>query len=312
MDIPEISYEESFGLPRPDWDGFRRLVEALPGDVDLNATWTEAARRWLLELGRSLGPEYRLEESGSFVLLSAMEKRLARQLLDTGERMLGGLRELLGDLGDTQAVGKFACIAFRSLDAYYGYISHFYSEGKWGASGGIFIPQGYQHFALNHGDPWLQEVALVHELAHRIVNDRGLPLWVEEGITQLAETSVISGGLLHGVNRQEAERQRRFWTKRGLDGFWTGESFSRPRSMDHSYTLARILISNMIGRGREKYMDFVRSAKREDSGDAASRVVYGCGVDEWASQFLGDGDWKPRPIPEGEIPRPPAATRHAG
>jgi len=308
MDIPEIPYQESFGLPQPDWEQFRGRVEALPGDVDLNALWTEAARRWLLELGRNLGREYCLEESESFLLLSAREKRLRRQLLDTGERTLGCLRELLGELEDTQVVGKFACIAFRSRDSYYSYISHFYSEGRWGASGGVFVPQGYQHFALNHGDPWFQEIAFVHELTHEIVNERGLPLWVEEGITQLAETSVSPRDLLHDVDRREAELQRSFWRRRGLGGFWSGESFFVPRSMDPSYTLARILISNMIGRGREKYVEFVKAAKREDAGDAASRSVYGWGVEEWARQFLGEGDWSPRPSEDEKEPPGPAAT----
>jgi hypothetical protein len=61
---------------------------------------------------------------------------------------------------------------------------------------------------------------------------------------------------------------------------------------------------------QERYMEFVKSAK-SDAGDAASRAVYGWGVDEWARRFLGDGDWTPRPIPE-EGPGDPDTTRHAG
>jgi hypothetical protein len=88
MDIAEIAFHESFGLPRPDWARFGEWVEAQPPSADRNAIWTEAASRWLLELGRALGNEYRLEESGNYLLLSAMERRLAIQLLEIGEKTL--------------------------------------------------------------------------------------------------------------------------------------------------------------------------------------------------------------------------------
>jgi hypothetical protein len=164
---------------------------------------------------------------------------------------------------------------------------------------------------LNRGNASIREAVFVHELTHNFVNHRGLPLWVEEGVTQFVEYSVTHGDFLWDLNRHEAERQRRHWRRHGLQGFWTGESFHRPRTMDWSYTLARILITNMIGRGNDKYMEFVKAAKWEDAGDAASRAVYGWGVDEWARHFLGDGDWTPRPIAE-EGAGDPDPTSHAG
>ena len=311
MDIAEIAFHESFGLPRPDWARFGEWVEAQPPSADRNAIWTEPARRWLVELGRALGSEYSVEESVSLILLSSLEKRLARTLLEVGERTRESLLEVMGELGTGKRKGKLGCIAFGSTDAYYGYVSHFWPEGDWGASGGCYLAEGYTHFALNHSEARDREAAFVHELTHAVVNERRLPLWVEEGITQFVEYSVIPRDFLWNLNRREADRQRRYWRRHGLEGFWTGESFFRPRSMDHSYSLARILITNMIGRGKEKYMEFVKAARREDAGDAASRAVYGRGVDEWARHFLGDGGWTPRPIEE-EGTGATEATSHAG
>jgi hypothetical protein len=107
------------------------------------------------------------------------------------------------------------------------------------------------------------------------------------------------------VDRETADKMKRGWGKRGLDGFWRGESFLAPGKAQHySYLLAEILVQLLIEDHRPRWFGlakgsqkrlfaFLRNADGLDCGEAAARDHLGVGLSDLTARFLGPGDWAP-------------------
>jgi hypothetical protein len=304
LELPEGSFELRNGMPRPRWDLIAVVLEAR-GIEDADDVWTEATRRWLLRLEEHLGGAYRVYESERFLLLSPHGDRASELLIRLAERTLTTVLTGLPDLFGRPALGKLACLAFASHDAYYEYISDYYPEGSFGASGGLFVHSDRAHMVLNKAPLDSLESTLVHELTHACLEKRGLPLWIEEGITQLMEEEVLGSASRLPLTRDQARRHVRYWRRHGLGIFWQGEAFHRPdRGQALSYELALILVRNLLERGRESFLRFIGLVEERDCGAAASLEVYGVPLGAWPAAFLGPGDWSPEAPGESADPGP--------
>ncbi len=217
-------------------------------------------------------------------------------LARVAERALRQITDALPGVAGKNCYGKFACLAFRDYETYYEYISYFCPEGEFGASGGAYLAQGYSHFVLNHAEHSSLEFVLVHELTHACLSDCPLPLWLEEGVTQIMEEAIF-GHSDFAMNREELARHQSYWAENGLRCFWSGRSFQRPDDgMELSYVLAQVLTRNLLSRGRETFLRLLTAAEPLDCGDSATREIYGFGLGDLATHFLGEGDWGWTPV----------------
>jgi hypothetical protein len=196
-----------------------------------------------------------------------------------------------------QGKGKHVVLLFdKAARYYYDYISYFYpdAEKEYGTSGGMHISRGYRHTVLNGASSTIART-LVHELAHNMVSDWPLPVWLNEGLAQFAE-DMVPGHRPPIVDHRQIRLQHRYWSWFGMDHFWNGEGFNFKPSQSVSYKLAEILFRNLAGnRARCRSLGaFLATAHRKDAGLAACEQCFGCSPWDLVEEFLGPGNWKPK------------------
>ncbi len=293
-------------LPRLRWDLVNSWVESREAHSRW-AAWDVACGGWLRALAAALNGDYHVIESDHFRLLAAKADGHGDVLLRHAESCRTRLLTGLGGVASFEGAGdRTAVVALRTHADYYQYISPFYPEGQHGGSAGVHIREGLPHVALCGTQLWALENTLAHELTHASLHHLTMPQWLEEGLAQMFEHD-MTGRLLLEVDEEMAARHKRYWGKRGMDGFWRGESFSRPGKVQElSYQLAEILVRLLVedakpgwfgwGRGRQgQFFAFLRSAGAGDCGEAACREHLGCPLRDLAARFLGPSASPPGP-----------------
>jgi tetratricopeptide (TPR) repeat protein len=141
---------------------------------------------------------------------------------------------------------------------------------------------------------------LVHEIAHACLSDLNLPLWIEEGITQLAEESETASHARFSLDSEKAHELRTYWCAEGLNRFWWGSGFLTP-GVDQtlSYALAQVLFRQLVSDYKDQLPAFLLKASANDAGESAAKEVFGISLSQLASGFLGHGNWTP--VPEDAI-----------
>jgi hypothetical protein len=187
-----------------------------------------------------------------------------------------------------------ACVlVFSDVERYYDYYSHFSSDGEHAASAAVCIFRGEPHIIVAPGPDWTIRPTLAHELSHLFGARYDWPLWLDEGLAQMAEE--VAGGSFE-FSREDAGRMRLLWTPETIQNFWRGESWGHPDDRNRlSYLLAQILcrrISNDFGGG---FRAFLEDAVWADGGAAAAREHLGVSLSDLVSGVLGAGDWEPAP-----------------
>ena len=72
---------DASGLPVLDWNAVQLWVDGISGEAAQARAWSECERAWLEHLRVALGPDYRLREHGTALLLSTLEKNVAEATL---------------------------------------------------------------------------------------------------------------------------------------------------------------------------------------------------------------------------------------
>lgn len=287
---PYLDWED--GLPRPNWD----LIDATTSNDEksLHEFWTNAARHWLQILRDSLDDKYSITESPNFLCLESVET-----LAPFAEHCRSAIGRRLNGVAEFPGYGKQVVIAFRKQREYYRYVSLYTPEGEQGASAGMHIREGYGHVVLVGPEKWGREAILAHEMTHVALQHLGMPLWVEEGLTQMMEHDLTGRNLLE-MTSEKANRHKRLWLESGLEEFWSGDGFHRMGEVQElSYQLAEILMRLLLEEHRprwfgwsrsaeRKLIEFLRTARQEDSGAEASRLHLGRELKDIAAMFLGD------------------------
>ena len=284
------------GLPRPNWEVIAAWVDGqgLVDQYSLDASWTELARDWLRRLSQSLPGDYELHESQEFLLLAA-DASLGSKVLASSERARRIILETLDGVASDQGLGKHVVLLFGDADSYYDYAADFYpDEGNFALSGGIFLNVGYGHFAIcpAHGDNY--ERVIAHELNHALLQHLPLPLWLNEGVTQVIEDAVVDSSYFM-VDHRVVQRHRSYWNFQTIDAFWSGESFHSPGDgQELSYHLSQVLFRNLMSDFPSTVNDILNHANFSDAGDSAFAKFCGVTLADRVAQFLGDGNWSPR------------------
>lgn len=218
---------------------------------------------------------------------------LLDQTMSSHTRLLG----MLGPSAFESTGGDAVVLHFADQDRYYRYACAFYPEGEFGASAGMQIRAGYPHIVLWGTEGYQLGPTVAHELLHLAMAHRTLPLWLEEGMAQMFELDMGSMDVI-AYRHEDMADCRTFWNERSLDGFWSGESFSKSEdTQKFAYLLAETLTRNLISeygknswfkrKQPSRFRRFVDAAHYEDAGESAAQQAFGIGVEQIAEQFLG-------------------------
>ena len=262
------------GFPLADWQALRESVDALPGER--RAAWLDCERAWLLHFRDALGAAFRLDESSGAFLLSSLERRPARAVLEYMGRTLKRIEVVLEGIAQPPPLGKEILIVFEDHDSYYRYVSHYYPEkGEFALSGGMHIDSGCGHYVAQGKDLHEIEATIAHEMAHGCLGHLPLPLWLNEGLAVNVEHRLTRRGPSLYTPQQMHAKHQRFWTPEAARQFWSGESFERPDEGNMlSYDLARIIVEHFAA-DWPRFAQFVLHADRADGGAAAARKHLG-------------------------------------
>jgi tetratricopeptide (TPR) repeat protein len=295
MPVSLLEIPKAFHLPSPNWDVIRAWVAENVSESDRSEAWRGIATQWLGTLNKALGGGYVISR-GDGILLFAPATDDGDPLLSCAESALATVASTLGGVAGEHWLGPLVIMYFADSDTYYEYISQSYSEGEFGRSSGMCLRKGYVHVAIHPAPLDDARACVTHEITHACLSHLTLPLWLEEGITQLIEEEVLPDWRRFVLDAEKANEIRQYWREHSLQDFWWGKGFFlADEGQSCSYQLAQILFRLIISDHRRQLSDFVRAAHADDAGDSAARDVFGKGVAELAAQFLGPGSWEPVP-----------------
>ncbi|MEM1445021.1 MAG: hypothetical protein AAGF84_03130 [Planctomycetota bacterium] len=272
------------GLPRPDWAAISDRYERLP-ESQRSSAWSAMERQWQEALAAAWGG-FRVYPSGDWLFTTDAPVEAASRLIATLhdstariERMLGGVG--LGPIGDPARfadwVGHDIAIVCRDQQDYVRFISDGYPDAYTGGmSGGLCIREGAEHIVAWGIDESSLQATFAHDIAHTRLSLYEIPLWFEEGLVTLLE-STVTGNRFWEPTRDLIEEHQRYWNADRVDRFFRGDGGFLAIEDGHAlaYSLATILAQQLLDRGRKRMSRWVRALEEQDI-DSACRNTYGC------------------------------------
>jgi hypothetical protein len=132
-------------------------------------------------------------------------------------------------------------------EAYYDHVAYCHPEDEFGGSSGMQIRGDWPHIVALETEPISLHQTVAHELTHAALAHRRLPLWIEEGLAQMAEHDVSGEGVNFDFRR--VRKQKDYRRTHSLERFWSGDAFSRSdQSQEFGYQLAEILVRLLLSR----------------------------------------------------------------
>ena len=198
-----------------------------------------------------------------------------------------------------------AIIAFPSNQPfYYSYARFFSSDAieEEAGSGGLFLGSPLNHhivIQLYQGGYEYQSV-LAHELSHSFLADLPLPTWIDEGITQNIEETVVGVPYQEVLSiRELTERNREVWNIENIQYLWDGRAFKMPETQELAYFFSRVLVNlikDEICVSNDEFVKFVATADWRDAGAKAFEQLFGQPLGVLVEEVLGGAadDWQPQ------------------
>lgn len=294
MQLPSDCFWSKPGrFPHPDWERISALIEAPEDDAAaLNHAWSSAAVQWMSCFAGALGLGYKVAESDYFILVSTADISRVRGTLRFLEDCHARIAKSLPFIDRDLVYGKCAVLVFENEDDFYEYFASFYvADGEYCMAGGVYLNEGYGHFALPSEDLGVYQSVMCHELCHAFLASLKLPLWLDDAVTGEIEHQIV-GGNPYFVDREIIQDHRDYWTAPLLQSFWIGDSFGFPDEGQRlSYHLARFLFNALASYSSPESMaQFMKSASRADAGVSAGREIFGVDLVEVLSDLLGMAD----------------------
>ena len=290
-------------LPFLDWDAADSRAERLEGGDHARDLWRRAlAAAWLERLRSELPAPHERWRSANVEGLAPAADDMATVIRRTAEASFAAIQSALGDAWDQHPISPVAIAAVASTEDYYTLKSAaFEGEGAFAGSGGCYLKRSYPIILLPTSTKWSVENTIAHELTHHALSDLSLPLWAEEGLTQMMEERVTRHTSFR-VDRELLDRHVAHWSACGLHAFWSGEAFHSAEEDDQelAYHLAEMLARRMLADRPREYLTFLKQCDREDLGVAAAHRRLGMTLGELAAGSLGPGDWEPQTIDDNQ------------
>jgi hypothetical protein len=290
-------------FPTADWHAITSYISGAP-QPDRPRLWHSATLHWS-ELCQNvlnrfvdhvaLQLPYSIGQSEHFIVLDR-----ALPGAETRSPLFGEfvLRHILPFLAPIAIVPPFPIVGIfihdvPTFDMYLGAMGHNNSLLPGGSYlvGKAFPPH---LIVLNTLDLLNLRVTFGHEIIHALIHHLGIPLWLEEGICHHLQADALRVHNLVYETERSAERNAH-WHIHGLESFWKGTCFNNVGAP--AYLLAGRMVRQLLQAGPEKFFQFVRNAKPEDAGAAASVEIFGRSLKSFASEFIGQ-------IPTTLGPRP--------
>lgn len=289
-------FEVREGLPRPNWHVIFDWAQTVGDSVDPHEFWTEIAAHWLSQLANTLKNDYAIWESQEFLVLCSRGKAESERLIRYCETARKKILGLLGEMACDEGYGKHVVLLFHDAESFYDYIADAYpEEGEFGGSSGMFIHDYYGHIVVLAGINSGTESTIAHELTHCLLRHLALPLWLNEGVTQLAEQEV-AGGVRLGMTKELAKKHQLWWNCDTIQDFWNGAAFSAPDDRQElSYSLAETLASRLMHQFPDSFVEFVKTASDSDAGESALWSTCRKSLSQCISECFGNQDRSPRP-----------------
>ena len=288
------------GYPIVDWEAVTAWVNGLKPPRRRSRAWTACERAWLLHFRDALGPQFRLDESPTALLVSSLQPNLAAAALDFMRRAPRRIALILEELAQPRPWGKEILIVFADSDAYYRYTAYYYPEkGEFALSSGMHIDSGCSHYVSPKNDLAQIEPMVAHEMTHGRLGHLPLPLWLNEGLAVNTERRVTGVRYASPAPGEMHAQHCRFWSAGRIQQFWSGKSFDRQDEGNKlSYDLARILVE-LLAKDWASFKHFVLRANRADAGAAAARDCLGLDLGDVVLSLLqktSNGSWSPKPL----------------
>ena len=287
------------GFCYPDWEAIANLVTTREPEDRWQACFEFAARCWVEKLRENLGARYHVVETNHFLVLSALPTKGGSEIGGFCERVRETLLTRLEGVAVDWGYGLHVLVLFDDGNEYFRYVCHFCPEGDLPMSGGMWITAGgYGHCAIHAGSESYLRTCIVHELTHCFCHARALPLWLNEAMAMRME-GWICGRHHIQLDRELYRRHREFWNAETIQRFWSGQLWGEPGDgFELAYVLSAILwrkIEVDVNPNDFVMLGFLQEAKWEDAGQAAFRKWFDLDLGDLVEDFLGEGDWNPRP-----------------
>lgn len=284
VDLPSVPREQIAhlllrpdGLARVDWGMANSWIGRQTG-ADPDA-WRRAVMAACLdEVRDSLPRDHRRWRSANVEGLAPLEGRIGPAMAAVAERaftVLGSdLRVIRGDA----PIPPVAIVAIEPNESYLDFTSSYFpDEGAFATSGGLCLNEGEDAFALiavNAGSRRGCEVTVAHELTHHALRGGRLPLWMEEGFTQMMEERVVHVTNFI-LNEEMTARQRDHWSEHDIAEFLDGAAFHSPEedTQELAYHLSQWVVRSELSRRPKEFFRFARACRDRDPDDACQEAI---------------------------------------
>lgn len=264
------------GLPHIRWPEANQWLADHAG----TGTDTQLGRRsimaaYLDELSKRLS--HQRWQSENVESITPSDDAIGRRIMGIAERAYKVLRTDLRAIRDDVPIPPIAIIALEPQSSYLDFIDHYYPKsGSFASSGGIYLRRdnAFPVLSLNASIRWGCEAVVVHELTHHALQDAGLPLWVEEGFTQMMEERIAFHNQF-AVDIHTRTRQQEYWSRIDIETFLNGTSFRSPHedAQHLSYHLAQWVVRSQLVQRPEAFFRFARACKGNDARRQFQQVL---------------------------------------
>ncbi len=283
------------GFPLLNWTALAQWADTAGSEEGAERAFEAGVRAWLLHMRDACGTSFRLYETDDAYVLSPLDNRallVTAAYIATTRKRIGQVLAGVADFGMSR---KSILLVLNDEDAYYDYLSPYYPDGEFAASGGIFINAGCPHFVVPLADLSAIEPVIAHEMTHSALSHLALPRWLDEGLAVNTEQRLTRAPALEHSPQELRAKHLDYWGASEVQQFWSGDSFFRPDDGNLlSYELARILVAHMSG-DWESFKGFVRHA---DAGAQAAREQLNVELGALVCALLEQPycpDWEPEP-----------------
>ncbi len=272
-EIEPLLYEYE-GLPRVDWQQAGAWAIARQDQMPIEDARRALTAAWLDVLSGGFAIPYTRWRSPDVEGLAPAEGHIAARTAAAARESMRCIRESLTPIRGGDPIPPIAVLALASGDDYYSFVCEAGpEEGEFATSGAQYWPT--QSFAppliiINAAFRHAVEASFAHELAHHALNGYFLPIWIEEGLTQMMEERVTGASRFH-LDREMLDRHRSLWYDIGLDGFFDGSTFRSPEDdrQELSYHLAQCVTRTLLSTRPKDFFAFARACKTTDVTAAA-------------------------------------------
>lgn len=277
------------GLAFPQWQIIEQWINDHIEEVARPRARTSATEQWLAKVAAPMG--YHVVTTDNFLIMTRADNDDLRRLIRVCEGCLTRIVRTLRLARLDSRFERMTVLAFAAWRPYRRYLHHVMPMDDHRAFAGVFIGDLYPYVIIKTKHVELTRL-LAHELTHACLHHLPLPLWLNEGLTQVCEDVVVEASSFH-LTAASAAEQEAFWREHSLESFWDGTAFYSDAA-SHAYTLAAVLVRTMLVDYGERFPKFVERANRADAGQLAAQAILGVGLEDRVAIYLGPGDWRPK------------------